>query len=264
MLSIRENPWSSGGQWISRGFKAFRQDFGAWLVFIVCHIGGLIVVSFIPFVGSIATGIAPSIVNGLGMRLMHDRLKSDIPMSFGAIQPELNKTGTELLGLGAINWGLNFVAVMPMLIFGFFGVIFAGLGGVLLEQISGDLTSMPMPVDETAFVSMMLIFFLGFVISLVLLVGVFMATVFAPYLVVLKNIKTIEAIKLSFRAVQKNPWSITSLSLWWFLYALGGVLLCGVGIFLIGPIIQLSIYYAAEDIFDASLEISDGELDLKK
>ena len=159
MLSIRENPWSSGGQWISRGFKAFRQDFGAWLVFIVCHIGGLIVVSFIPFVGSIATGVAPSIVNGLGMRLMHDRLKSDIPMSFGAIQPELNKTGTELLGLGAINWGLNFVAVMPMLIFGFFGVIFAGLGGVLLEQISGDLTSMPMPVDETAFVSMMLIFF---------------------------------------------------------------------------------------------------------
>ena len=84
-----------------------------------------------------------------------------------------------------------------------------------------------------------------------------MATVFAPYLIVLKGVKTLDAMKLSFSAVRHNPMSITSLSLFWLLYVFGGLLLCGVGILLVGPIIQLSIYFAAEDIFDDSLQLAD-------
>ena len=256
MLSIREHRWALGGQWMSKGFQAFRQDIAPWLMFIVCHIGGILVISFIPFVGSIATGILPSMINGLGMRLIHDRVRSDIPMSFGAVQPELQKTGTELFGLGAITWGLNIVAVMPMLVFAVLGLLSAGILGPVMSEIMGQSTHIQ-GLDESAIILMFIVFFIGLVMSLVLLVLVFMTTVFAPYLIVVRDIKSIDALKLSFKAVYQNPWSMTALSLWWLLYVFGGLLLCGVGVLLTGPIIQLSIYFAAEDIFDSSLNM-DG------
>ncbi|MGC6506913.1 MAG: BPSS1780 family membrane protein [Myxococcota bacterium] len=259
MISIRQLTWSNGGEWMSKGFRAFRQDFSSWLIFIVCHLGTILFVSMIPFVGSIVNGIVPSIIKGIGMRFIDDRHRSDIPMRFGAIQPELTKTGTELFGLGAINWGLNFVATLPVLVAGIGSVLAAGLGGALMSTVSGEFSSMPTSMDEGALVLVMVCIFIGLVITLVLLVGVFMGTVFAPYLIVLRGVKTIEAIKLSFSAVLKNPWSITALSLYWLLYVFGGLLMCGVGVLLIGPIIQLSIYFAAEDIFEASLELSEGK-----
>ena len=258
MIGIREWKWSKGGEWMSKGFQAFRQDFGPWIIFIVCHMTTIVLVSFIPFIGSIANGILPSIIKGVGMRLIDDRHRSDIPMSFGAIQPELNQSGTELLGLGALNWGLNFVATLPIIVVGIGGAIAAGLGSAFITTVfSGQLGSVPMSIEDGTLVLILIAFFIGLVITLVLLVGVFMATVFAPYLIVLKGVKTLDAMKLSFNAVRQNPMSITSLSLFWLLYVFCGLLLCGVGILLVGPIIQLSIYFAAEDIFDDSLQLAD-------
>ena len=75
---------------MSKGFQAFRRDFGPWIIF-ARHMT-TIIITFIPFIGSIANGILPSMIKGLGMRLIDDRHRSDIPTSFGAIQPELNQS----------------------------------------------------------------------------------------------------------------------------------------------------------------------------
>ena len=72
MIGIREWTWSKGGEWMSKGFQAFRRDFGPWIIFIACHMTTIIIVSFIPFIGSIANGILPSMIKGLGMRLIDD------------------------------------------------------------------------------------------------------------------------------------------------------------------------------------------------
>lgn len=259
MVSIKSHPWRSGGIWAQKGFNAFKDNPGPWLIFAVCNFFAIIAVSFIPFVGSIASSILPSIVNGLAMRLIEDHQKSNTAMSFDVLSPELSRKGTDLLGLGAINWGLNILAAMPMVVIIFIAVMATGLLGPLMSEISGGRGLSYL--DETALVVVLLVGFVGFVISLVLLVLVFMATVFAPYLIVLKNLKMVDSLKLSFKAVQKNPWSITAISLWWLLFLICGFLLCGVGIIFTGPIIQLSIYFMAEDIFETSPEKPKLSLD---
>ena len=249
MLNIQEKSWSFGSQWAKAALQELRSDIMNWIIFGLFNIGILLFLSCIPFVGSIGTSIAPLIISGVAMRLIHEKHHNQMPMSFPTVQTELKTNGMELFGLGALSWGLGIVALGPILIsiFGLFSMKFFWFVQELLENPS-SIDDLPF-ITDSDITGLVLSLFLGFVGTLVLLVGVFMATVFAPYLITIKKQKTFDAIRLSFKAVHNNPWSITSLSLWWLIYAVAGLLLCCVGIFVMTPLIQLSTYYAAEDIF---------------
>ena len=77
----------------------------------------------------------------------------------------------------------------------------------------------------------------------------FMAFVFAPYLIVVEKEDVVRSLKMSFLACQENLWSLTSISLYWLVLTLVGILTCCLGMLVVGPIITLSTYHLASMIF---------------
>ena len=253
MHNIKEKPWLFGSRWAAKAFEDLSTDLSSWIIFGLCNFGIIVFLACIPCVGSIASGIAPLIISGVAMRLIQEKNQYQKIIHFDIVQKELGTNGKELFGLGVLSWGLGFIAIIPLF------VVSLGLFSFKLIWIVQELMHNPNNIDMLFLDgndSIGLIFglFIGGICTLILLVGAFMATVFAPYLITIKEITSLDAMRYSFKAVQKNPWSMTSLSLWWLIYAIAGFLMCGLGLLVLTPIMQLSIYYAAEDIFNEDIE----------
>ncbi len=82
-----------------------------------------------------------------------------------------------------------------------------------------------------------------------LMIPVMMAYIFAPALVVLNDMKAIEAMKLSFIGCMKNLLSLTVFSLLAFLLMFIGSIPFGLGLLLVMPILTASLYAAYQDIY---------------
>lgn len=259
-MNVVSKEWRYGRISAMKALDGFKAQWVGWLAFSVIQFFSLLILSFIPFVGTFASSIVPTMFNGIGLRFMDNYERKSEEMSFELAKNTLQKDGVELLGLGALQWGMGVIGVAPLIVIAIGGVFFAIGSNAFIELLnSGSLQGGGMNggMDEATLVALLLCYFLGLVVTLCLLLLIFMMTVFVPYLIVIRGLKVIPSIKLSFKAAHRNPWSITALSLWWLFFTFLGVLMCGVGVLLVGPIINLSLYYLASEIFEGPLE---GEL----
>jgi hypothetical protein len=259
-MNIVSKEWRYGRISAMKAVDGFKAQWAGWLAFSVIQFFSLLILSFIPFVGTFASSIVPTMFNGVGLRFMDNYERKSEEMSFELAKNALQKDGVELLGLGALQWGMGIIGVAPLIVIAIAGVFIAIGGNAFTELVnSGSIQggSLNGGMDEATLVIILVCYFVGFVLTLCLLLLIFMMTVFVPYLIVIRGQKVIPSIKLSFKAAHRNPWSITALSLWWLLFSFAGILMCGVGILLLGPIINLSLYYLGSEIFDGPIE---GEL----
>jgi len=71
-------------------------------------------------------------------------------------------------------------------------------------------------------------------------------------LVIDKQIQFWDAMEVSRKVVSKHWWNFFGFFLLWCLINLGGLLLCGLGVFITFPWTSIAVVYAYEDIFGQS------------
>ncbi len=125
-------------------------------------------------------------------------------------------------------------------------ILLVVIGGVLMIGVSAFTSGGLEGLDD---LTVALAILLGCAVMMLLLIPLVMLVLFAAPLVFFHRVPAWEALKLSLRACWLNIWSLS----WWGLIALLllllGTLMLLVGLLVILPVLQYSLYMAYRDIF---------------
>jgi uncharacterized membrane protein len=224
-------PMSHGWFWLSEGFGHFKSNPVAWIVAIVIWVIISSVLSFIPFVGSLAvTLLSPVITAGFMLGCQSQEEGGDFTIAHLFSGFSKNTGQLFLVGL------LYLVAVIVvMVVIGLFagGAVFM-LGAGNPEMMgSGMMSAIMLPV----------------LLGSLAMFPVLMAYWFAPALVVLNDMSAIEAMKLSFSACLKNilPGILYFISA--AVLMIIGAIPFGLGLLVVLPMMAASVYRGYREIF---------------
>ena len=103
-----------------------------------------------------------------------------------------------------------------------------------------------------AFMGVMGFFILFWVAMMIIIIFISIGFTFAYPLIVDRKLSGLDAIKWSFKAAMANFWRLLGMYLLTGLMAMGGLVLCYVGIFLVFPIMYGAIAIAYERVFGLS------------
>ncbi|MEA1890597.1 MAG: BPSS1780 family membrane protein [Pseudomonadota bacterium] len=223
-----------GASWFSCGWNLFKNDFGTWFIMFLIFIGIAIVLSFVPFIGSLTLSvITPALIAGFmySASQMEQGNSIEVGNLFQGFKDKerMNK----LLALG----GLSLLASILLMF-----VVAALLGG-----------SAMMNVDETGAVDPQAMMTAGMGISmlLVLLVSMFVAMgfLYATPLVMLDNMAPVESVKTSFSASLKNILPLLVFGIVYFLLAIVAAIPLFLGFLILIPVSMLAMYCSYKSIF---------------
>lgn len=223
-----------GLAWIVRGWWHFKSNPFAWILAFVVWILMAVVVSLIPILGPILVNLAMPVVSAgfvIGCRAQDDGEDFSVGHVFAGFS---NNAGTLVL-VGVIYFGLMFLLIGLMM------AASLGMMGMNAEMMEAQDPAMLMAAAPGIAVAVLF--------GTLLMIPVMMAYIFAPALVVLNDMKAIEAMKLSFIGCMKNLLSLTVFSLLAFLLMFIGSIPFGLGLLLVMPILTASLYAAYQDIY---------------
>jgi len=188
----------------------------------------------IPMVGSFASALLFPVFGGSLMLGCKD-LERDGPFEFEHLFTGFKQKTGELVMLGAFNL-LGWVVI-------FFAVAAVVGGGVVMGLARGGI--------EGAGISLAAISLAALLVA-GLSMPLYMATWFAPALIVLQGMSTGAALKASFFGCLKNwmPFLIYSLVL--LVLCIIAAIPLGLGYLVLIPVLATSVYTAYRDIFDAA------------
>ena len=256
MLEIKHRSWGDGTETIKTSWRTFKKQWIFWTVF---HCAVFLVQNsgfLLSHIGTFFAAFGNTILVGVLMGCVHQQISNPEARSIDVFEDILDtylqkliyfavfvatiKTtssiGLESYTLSVINTAIEF----PELSLEMLNMQKAQ------EQFHRTLQNIQDP-----FVVQTLVYQLLGILQVSMIFGVlfFMSIVFVPYLIVVENIKFLPAIRLSFSACQKNLWSLTSLSLWWLLISILGILSCCGGYIISIAIMNISTYHMAQKIF---------------
>ncbi|MGB5735389.1 MAG: BPSS1780 family membrane protein [Thiohalocapsa sp.] len=232
-------PAEHGWRWISRGFDLFKGAPWTWIgavaLLTVINIG----LSMVPLLGGlIGSLLGPVFLGGLmlGAHAQHrgGRIElGDLFAGFSASPSRLFALGGLYLG------GIMTIVIVVLMLFSIFGVGVSGLDPATLEQQDPELLAATLGP----------MFLLALLFLMFLLIPLVMAYWFAPALVVLEDMRAVDAMKLSFTACWRNvvPFLIYGLAAFGLLIL--GAIPFGLGLLIVSPILMASIYAGYRDIF---------------
>jgi len=223
-----------GASWFSCGWNLFKQDFGTWFIMFLILIGLSIVLSFIPFIGSLALMIiSPALIGG-----------------FMYAASELDKGNN--IEIGYLFQGFRDKDRMNKLLVlgGIYLLVQVILMAVMLSLVGG---SSMMSAAETGNVdpAAMMTSGMGFSMLLIILVGVavMLGFVYATPLVMLDNMAPIESIKASYSAAFKNILPLLVFGIIYLLLAVIAAIPIGLGFLILIPVSILALYCSYKSIF---------------
>ena len=232
-------PAGRGIKWITEGYgNHVHRDLGAWvgaaLVFFVLSI----VLSFIPFIGSIALMLISPVVMA-GFMIGAREQKSGGSFTISHIFSGFDAPGQLMLLALFYFLGMMIVALLTLSIFGM----------SMLTALDTESGAPPNPA----------VLLLPVLVMLALMLPILMAYWFAPALIALDGLSAFEAMKQSFLGCLKNIVPM-------LLYGLAGLVLAVIaaiplflGYILLVPVIIASIYVAYSDIFPGSEEATEPD-----
>jgi uncharacterized membrane protein len=224
----------NGWQWIVDAWELFKRQPGMWIALVVVFLVLFMVVSLIPFVGSLAAAlIGPVFAGGvaIGCQAMRDGGELEIGHLFAGFKSHTGK----LVMVGVFN-------LLAWVVIGL--IILAVVGGSVFAVMMGGGDVGP---GQAAAMGMSML--LAGLIALALGVPVYMAVWFAAPLVTLNDFEPIPALKTSFAACLKNivPFLLYGVIL--FAAAIVASIPLGLGWLVLGPVLAASVYTAYRDIF---------------
>jgi uncharacterized membrane protein len=184
----RSVPIGNAFTWISNSWGLFKQRASLWIGFIFVYMLLLVLLSLIPFIGSIIAGCV-QILLGAGVIYSCDLFRREGSFTFGDLFAAFNRKTGSLLILYLIAFGLFLVAAIIVGII--FGVLI-GTGIIASENFTGGIGSISGLVP--------LIVIMVFSCAAIYVMAIW----FAPALVMMHDVPPFKALKMSFSACLKN------------------------------------------------------------
>ncbi len=180
----------SGWSWISDAFSLFARNPGMWILLGIVYFGVIIIASFVPFVGSLATSLFMYVLFAgfmIACKDLEQGQELKIEHLFSGFQ---HKGFGQLVVCGAIVLGLS-IAITAVV--ATFIAIFAGTAALAQN------TESTFWAEGFGLVAL-----LGVLVAMALTLPILMMTWFAPALIVFHDLPAWEAMKLSFRGCLLN------------------------------------------------------------
>ena len=214
---------------------------GVWIVITVLYLVIMVMLSFVPVLGSLATTLlAPVFAGGvlLGCRAADRGGALTVAHLFAGFAERL--WPLMLVGLLYLVGTLAIVAVVGAL-------LFAAVG---MTGIAALMTGDPLQAGLAAFAALGIGALLAVLLGLLLGIPLLMAFWFAPALVALRNDEPLAAAKASFDACLRNMLPMLVYSLLGLAFAIGASIPFLLGWFVLGPVFAASFYASYKDIFE--------------
>ena len=222
-----------GWDWIVEAFRLFRKQPGIWILTAVVLGVLCILISMIPVLGSLANALLlPIFAAGmmLGCRAQDQGGTLEVAHLFAGFK---QKTG-DLVMVGVFNlvgWLIIMLAVVAVI-----------GGGVVMALLRGGAPGAGMSL-ASMLVALLLVAGLS--------IPLYMATWFAPALIVLNEMPPLAALKASFFACLTNWIPFLTYGVVLLVLNLLAVVTAGLGYLVVIPVLIASVYTAYRDIFCA-------------
>jgi uncharacterized membrane protein len=231
----RSSPASAGVDWVSQGWALFRAAPLMWVLFFVIYLIIQVALSFVPVIGALAGYlVAPVFAGGiaLGCRAIETGGELELEHLFGGFR----RNTANLLVVGVL-YIVGALAVL--LVFG----IFAGFSVVSALLVGGE----DRILESIAAASMPLI--LGTLVCTALFVPLMAAYWFAPMLVVLHEVKPVEAMRESLFACFRNFVAFLVYGLLMLGLLFVALIPLGLGLLVWVPLMMASTYASYRGVF---------------
>ena len=221
-----------GIEWLKQGWQLFTKNPGMWIAIAVILMVIAVVLSFIPFVGSLLLNFLMPVFAG-GILLGCKSLTEGGDIAIDSLFAGFKQNTGNLIMVGVFY--LVGVLIITALVF------MIGGGAALTGGMIGHGPGMGMAVGG---------FLLAMLVMLVLLVPLAMAVWFAPALVVFHNVAPLDAMKASFSACLKNlvPFLVYGVIL--FVLCIIAMIPFGLGMLVMVPVMMGSVYASYVEIFE--------------
>ncbi len=223
-----------GWDWIAEGFALFRRQPGLWILTAVLLGAVFVAFSMIPLLGSLANALLFPIFGAgliLGCKALDQGGTLELTHLFAGFK---HRTG-DLVLVGVFNLvGWVVIALALIAVVG---------GGVFMALLRGGTSGASISI-------------LSMLIAMLLVAGLsvplYMATWFAPALIVLHDLAPAAALKASFYACLKNwlPFLVYGVVL--LVLGLAAAIPLGLGYLVLVPVLAASVYTSYRDIFCAA------------
>ena len=225
----RTVPAGNGWTWLVSGWDLFKRNPGVWILIIIIFVAIQMVFSALPLVGMVASYIlTPLLVGGImsGCAALERGEALEVAHLFAGFR---ERTGS-LVQVGLLYFaGVVAIGLLLGVFFGF------GL-------VAGALTGRP-PVAEMATLGLVFLLFFALVVPLL------MAIWFAPALVMLHDLKPVDALKASFTGCLKNIPAFLIYGIVGLVLAIVATIPLVLGWLILGPVAIASAYTGYRDIF---------------
>ncbi len=232
-------PIGNGWQWISRGFWHFKQNPLAWIIALVVWMVLSVVLSLVPFIGSLVITLAsPVILAGLMLGCAAQEHGDDFEIShlFAGFSSSVGQ-----LVLVGLLYLVGFIAIAFVLAMVSGGVMVGMLGGMdAMQHADPDALQSAMGVG-----SVVLFILVAFGLSIPLM----MAYWFAPALIAMEGMSALAAMKLSFSGCLRNILPFLLYGVIALVLFVIGAIPVGLGLLIVMPVITASMYTAYRDIY---------------
>ena len=225
----RTVPAGNGWAWLASGWDLFRRNPGVWILIIIIFGAIQVVFSALPIVGIVAFYIlTPLLVGGImsGCAALERGEALEVSHLFAGFR---ERTGS-LVQVGLLYFAG--VVAIGLLLGAFFGF------GLVAGALTGRL-----PVAVMATLGLVLLLFFALVVPLL------MAIWFAPALVMLHDLKPIDALKSSFAGCLKNIPAFLLYGVVGLVLAIVATIPALLGWLILGPVTIASAYTGYRDIF---------------
>lgn len=220
-----------GWGWIVEGFGLFRKQPGIWILATVLLGVLFIAISMIPFLGSLANALLFPIF-GAGLMLGCKALDGGGALEFAHLFAGFKQRTGDLVMIGAFNLiGWVIIAFVVFLVIG---------GGVFMAVLRGG-----MPGAHISIMSMLIALLLVAGLS----VPLYMATWFAPALIILNGLSPVAALKASFYACLRNWVPFLTYGVVLLVFGIIAAIPAGLGYLVLIPVLIASVYTSYRDIY---------------
>jgi uncharacterized membrane protein len=231
----RKVPAARGATWVGEAWSMFKASPIAWIVMFVLFFLCMLILLLLPvLVRFVANALVmPLLLGGVMLACQHQRETGTLQIAdlFGAIRSHAG----------------------PLLIQGILALVLLVLLGILIGILSAiSLAGQFALLKSSGFapnLGMLVYMLLLLLVCSLYIVCVSASTWFAPALIVLHDIGTVDAMKASFQGCWKNWSSMLVYSLLGFVVLIVSLIPFGLGLLVALPMFQASIYTSYRDIF---------------
>ncbi|HID81992.1 MAG TPA: DUF2189 domain-containing protein [Chromatiales bacterium] len=236
-----------GWGWIQDAFKYFMSSPAIWIVNVIILLVIMMVLAFIPLIGSLAANILAPIFTG-GLMLGCAAQDRGEQLTVGHLFEGFQKNTGNLAMVGVLYMVAMIVVVVIITLL----MMVMGGGSGLFPMMAGiDSDAGPSP-DQVQ--SLFAVGGIAILIGLALIVPVVMAYFFAPALVVHHDLGAIEAMKLSFKGCLKNIIPFLIYGVIAVVLAIVASVPFFLGWLVLAPVLTAAIYVAYKEIFTEKIE----------